>query len=192
MEANITIGRGKAVQLDPVAKLMPLKTTADDVGPNDSDSNASIGTSVCFCVGDRVCSSEDLSTAVAVDDGSRAAAVAVGGGEPKQRRHQKPPRDTTPAEPQSRCAHDPHSEARLLRSQKVSNVGWLFGNWGALPKQEGKRDKIEEVHKKQPAMIIGLAECNARTEAQLRMPGWLAPRSCGEPRDSASGKLTST
>ena len=127
--------------------------------------------------GDSVCSSEDISTAVAVepDDGD---APAQGEGAPTKRRDFKPPppprppRDTTPVDPQSRVEGSARPERTSNFTPKESNVGWFFANWGQIPKSGAKRDHIDSVLKKQPATIIGLTECDAITDAYLRRAGW--------------------
>ena len=50
----------------------------------------------------------------------------------------------------------------------VGNIGWLFGNWGKRPVNPKMRAHLDEVLKKQPAMVIGLAECQLDTEEVLQ------------------------
>ena len=53
----------------------------------------------------------------------------------------------------------------------IGNTGWFFGNWGAIAeKQKAMLKHTEGVLKRQPAMIIGLAEASKRTEDMLRGP----------------------
>ena len=56
-------------------------------------------------------------------------------------------------------------------SEGVGNVGWLFGNWGHMPKNKSMRDCVEMMLKHNPAHIIGLAECGLDTYELLRALG---------------------
>ena len=49
-------------------------------------------------------------------------------------------------------------------------MGWLFGNWGEIQQKGTARARVDLVLKKQPARIIGLAECDAKSEANLLLP----------------------
>lgn len=55
--------------------------------------------------------------------------------------------------------------------EHAGNIGSLFGNWGARAKEKGMRDHTDTVLNKNPAMVIGLAECQEATEEQLKKPG---------------------
>ena len=96
--------------------------------------------------------------------GHDAAADAAGHDDAAvTRRSTRKPRDCTPAQQvlQSRWA------ARNDASH-VGNIGWLFGNWGKRPSNAGRRNRLDKVLKKQPAMIIGLSECQAESEDVLK------------------------
>ena len=159
----------------------PHGSDDDDDDDDDDDlrscSSSSAASSVSMYQGDSVCSSEDISTAVAVepDDGD---APPKGEGAPTKRRDTKPPppprppRDTTPVDPQSRVEGSARPKRLSNFTPKESNVGWFFANWGHIPKSGAKRDHIDSVLKKQPATIIGLTECDAITDAYLRRAGW--------------------
>ena len=51
------------------------------------------------------------------------------------------------------------------------NCGWAFANGGARAKNKAKQDYIDKVMKRVPAQILGLAECDQKTEEMLRAPG---------------------
>ena len=69
----------------------------------------------------------------------------------------------------------------------VGNIGWLFGNWGKRPRNHAMREHLDMVLKRNPAMIIGLAECEAASEDLLGAPAVAgdptAPRGSLERRD---------
>ena len=65
------------------------------------------------------------------------------------------------------CIRDRKWAARNDASH-VGNIGWLFGNWGKRPKNSKLRNHLDTVLKKQPAMVIGLAECQLETEEVLQ------------------------
>ena len=152
-----------------------------------SDSGGSQASNQSLRIGDSVCSGESVDTAVAVGgaavavDGDRPPCVVKGGMGPKGWRQSRPPRDTTPKEPQWPSAFYESSAFPDFRSggrdQEENNVGWLFGNWGKFPQRGQVRDRVDLVLKKQPAMIIGLAECDAKSEANLRLPSNDEPQS---------------
>ena len=52
----------------------------------------------------------------------------------------------------------------------MGNIGWLFGNWGKRPRNRSMREHLDMVLKRNPAMIIGLAECEEATENLLEGP----------------------
>lgn len=51
------------------------------------------------------------------------------------------------------------------------NVGWSFGNGGARSKNQTLQARFDKCLKRTPALIVGLAECDALTESVLRAPG---------------------
>ena len=63
------------------------------------------------------------------------------------------------------------------------NIGWLFGNWGKRPKGRKMREHLDMALKRNPAMIIGLVECEAASEDLLG-----APAVAGDPT-AAEGSL---
>ena len=81
-------------------------------------------------------------------------------------REERPLRDTAPK--QSPVAEK--KWAARNAAAHVGNIGWLFGNWGKRPSDVKMRDHLDHVLKKQPAMIIGLAECEKVSEDVLRSP----------------------
>jgi hypothetical protein len=54
----------------------------------------------------------------------------------------------------------------------VGNMGWLFANWGNCPHNLQMRFHINTAMKKNPAMVIGLAECGREVEENLRSRGY--------------------
>ena len=65
----------------------------------------------------------------------------------------------------------------------MGNIGWLFGNWGKRPRNHAMRSHLDMVLKRNPAMIIGLVECEAASEDLLG-----APAVAGDPT-AAEGSL---
>ena len=53
-------------------------------------------------------------------------------------------------------------------AEHVGNIGWLFGNWGKRPANQGGRNRLDKILKKHLAMIIGLTECQAESEEVLK------------------------
>ena len=158
-----------------------VAATLDDGGDcdDDDDDGDSAATSVSMYRGDSACSSEASSTAVAVEEAGEG--IASGGGEPRERRHFKPPpppprqpRDTTPI-----CSEKPRLRPPAT-PRLDGNIGWFFANWGQVPPSGPKRDRIDTVLKKNPATVIGLCECDAITDAYLRLP-----TICGKKKDDA-------
>ena len=73
-------------------------------------------------------------------------------------------------------------------AKHVGNIGWLFGNWGKRPVHPKMGAHLDEVLKKQPAMVIGLAECQKETEMVLQQgPAAVADA----PKSQAKSKFTS-
>jgi hypothetical protein len=111
--------------------------------------------------------------AVAADG---AAVAADGDGAPQQVAQVRRPKDTAP-KPDAAYDRDAPGKWDLRNSaDHVGNIGWLFGNWGLLPKAAPMRAHIETVLKKNPAMVIGLAECQPESEELLS-----SPPSAGDP-----------
>ena len=84
----------------------------------------------------------------------------------RAQRRERPLRDTAPKQ-------SPEAESKWAArnaAAHVGNIGWLFGNWGKRPTDRKMREHLEQVLKKQPAMIIGLAECEKLSEDVLRAP----------------------
>ena len=109
-----------------------------------------------FCSGDSVVTAEaDVEEA----EGQGEAAVAT---EKEEKRSKRQPRNITP-------------EQQLLKSKwaarndadRVGNIGLPFGNWGKRPTNLNMRNHLDKVLKKQPAMVIGLAECQLESQLVL-------------------------
>ena len=173
-------------KLQPVAEEVVVNVVGEDkdhrsCGDSDDDGgdvSSSAASSVSVFQGDSACSSEDSSTAVAVEE-KEEEGTAVGGGAPLIRRDVKPlppprptpppprePRDTTPT-----CSEVLHQHVKPPVTPQDANIGWFFANWGQVPKAGAKRERIDTVLKKNPATVIGLCECDAVTDAQLRVNG---------------------
>ena len=103
--------------------------------------------------------------------GPGAAVAAEGPDAPRERAHRRegrPPRDTAP-KPDAAVAGDKWSARN--DADHVGNIGWLFGNWGKRPRTVAMQNHLDMVLKRNPAMIIGLAECDLASETLLRAPG---------------------
>ena len=143
----------------------------DDVdgGSDDEVDRRSVtSASTIFC-GDCIVSEHDPDdmAAVAAANREHAASRDEGDAQPRERIHkrrERPRRDTAPKQtPQEKTKWATRNNAG-----HVGNIGWLFGNWGKRPKCKVMRQHLDEVLKKQPAMVIGLAECQAESEEVLR------------------------
>ena len=108
-----------------------------------------------FQAGDSVYEEGDL------DDVKSEGEVAVAT-EKEEKRSKRQPRDITPIEQRLKSKWATRNDA-----EHVGNIGWLFGNWGKRPKDEKRRNHLDKVLKKQPAMVIGLAECQEESELVL-------------------------
>jgi len=98
--------------------------------------------------------------APALDD----AAVANGDdADAGTRRSTRKPRDCTPQQQTLESRWQARNDA-----SHVGNIGWLFGNWGKRPGDAKRRTRLDKVLKRQPAMIIGLSECQEESEEVLR------------------------
>ena len=144
-----------------------------DEGAQDDAASAASSRSVFW--GDSVHTDPDQ------EDAGDLAAVAAGGGAPtrRQSRRERPARDTTP-KPRTL---GPLGFQGLPVAQNegghAGNVGFLFGNWGRMPCNVDQRRNVELALKRHPAMIVGLAECEAQTEALLNTRGEPAPAVAG-------------
>ena len=91
--------------------------------------------------------------------GPHAAVAEQSPGAPRvseARRLHRPPRDTTPMADGAGAAD---KWTKRNDQNHVGNIGWLFGNWGKRPSNANMRAHIDMVPKRNPAMIIGMAEC---------------------------------
>ena len=84
-------------------------------------------------------------------------------GEKEEQRSERKPRDITPEQQVLESKWAGRNDA-----DHVGNIGWLFGNWGKRPSNMKMRNHLDTVLKKQPAMVIGLAECQLETERVLK------------------------
>ena len=92
------------------------------------------------------------------------AAVAADDAQPnKETRSTRQPRGITPIEQELKSTWEGRNDAK-----HVGNIGWLFGNWGKRPTHVNMRNHLDKVLKKQPAMVIGLAECQLESECVLQ------------------------
>ena len=122
-------------------------------------------------------------------DKSRARTLQVLGGDvaedtpEKEKRSTRQPKDILPEQQRLQARWEARNDA-----DHVGNIGWLFGNWGRRPRDREMRDHVDEVLKKQPAMVIGLAECQKETEMVLQQgPAAVA----AAPKAQATSKFTS-
>ena len=93
------------------------------------------------------------------------------GSKPRQTRHQRMTEKTKPIyNPQLRKERREMWENRN-DAPGIGNVGWLFGNWGAMPSCKHMREGVELMLKNNPAQIIALAECGHEAGELLRAPG---------------------
>ena len=140
------------------------KSTPAVAGSTVDDDARSEGTEVSAstAVGDSIWSASD-------PEGAAVAAEDLGDSQPRERIHkrpERPPRDTAPkVTPQVNTKWTKRNAA-----VHIGNIGWFFGNWGKRPSDQELRRHFEELLKKQPAMVIGLAECQEESEDVLRAP----------------------
>ena len=136
-------------------------TTADAAvaGNTTADDNASVhGSTVA---GDSSVAQSDNEEDPAVADDADA--------EPRSKQvSSRKPRETRPVldptmKPETRQKWQNRND-----QPGVGNVGFLFGNWGQLPKNKNMRSGVEMMLKNHPAQIIGLAECSWDQEKLLR------------------------
>ena len=139
-------------------------TAPDDDGDTGGDSG-SAATSISVLLGDSICSS---ASSAAVAAGAEQSGTSLGGGEPVETRSFKPPPPPR-RDPGTTCHRTPTCN-RPKEANRDTNISWFFTNWGSVPKTGPKRERIDSVLKKSPATIIGLCECDAITDAHLRLP----------------------
>ncbi len=176
--------RGASVHWAPVTHVVspPAQpaVAGDDAAGDDDDELASEGTaqSASTVFGDSACS----------DDQFDAAVAAAGSAAPRHTEHRRagrPPRDTAPKDVPPEAAAP--ATARNPAGH-VGNLGWLFGNWGKRPRNLDMLMHLDRVLKRNPAMVIGLAECEEQSEQVLRSSGTngdpAAPPHSLESRDS--------
>ena len=165
-----------------VAALAPDPAVAAELRDDDDDaaSQASQGTASTV-PGDSVHTDSEVEEDggdAAVAARRDAAAAAAGDAAPQAPVHNRPPRpmrNTTPVQEGQQGAAVAAERRRIwdLRndSEHIGNVGWLFGNWGQRPRDARVRQHVMNTLRRNPAMIIGLAECQQVSEECMRAPG---------------------
>ena len=128
----------------------PLQCPLDDP-QSDHDGDKSVTT---FQPGDSLCSEESHEESGGQEDAAGATTGRV--------RSKRRPRDLTPAQQKLKSIWGGRNAA-----DHVGNIGWSLGNWGMRPSNEAMRNPLDTVLKKQLAIVIGLAECQAGTESVL-------------------------
>ena len=69
----------------------------------------------------------------------------------------------------------------------TGNIGVMFGNWGRVPSNRQKRERVELQLKNCPAQILCLAEAQECVDALLRSPSLTpSPAVAGDPDDSSA------
>ena len=107
---------------------------------------------------------DDVGAAVAADDALRVLkSVLMTPAKSQTIRSKRQPRKIAPEDERLHWKWAQRNDA-----DHVGNIGWLFGNWGSRAKNPKMREHIDKVLKKQPAMVIGLAECQKGTEEVLQ------------------------
>ena len=170
--------QGARVKWAPVQQVVPVVPTtavaalpAEEDGGAGSDTASNLSTSTN--AGDSLHSEAD---------GPDAAAAASGSGDrppaKSKARLDRPKRETAPKTATKQAAKWDAVAAKL-----DGNIGWLFGNWGKRPRNQAMREHLDMVLKRNPAMIIGLVECEAASEDLLG-----APAVAGDPT-AAEGSL---
>ena len=145
-QAAVAAGEAAVAAHDKGAPLALKGARNDDLecGLSGSDVESAVPSVTTFAAGDSELSGSE---------------IAPG----EERRSERMPRDCKPEETDLRSLWAARNEAN-----HVGNIGWLFGNWGKRPANQGRRNRLDEVLKKHPAMIIGLTECQKESEAVLR------------------------
>ena len=171
------------VPVVPTTAVAALPTEQDGGSASDTASMVSSTTYVGDILYDLLYS--DASTA------APAAAASGSGDRPPTNstaRLHRPKRETAPKTATKQAAKWDAVAAKLDEAEVgVGNIGWLFGNWGKRPRNQAMRKHLDMVLKRNPAMIIGLAECEAASEDLLGAPAVAgdptAPRGSLERRD---------
>ena len=140
---------------------------ADGTDDDGSDGETSGTMTVSqFQPGDSVWEKSDGSNVVS-DEDDEGAAVAAHDAQPTEThrltRSTREPRKIAPEDATLQWKWAQRNDA-----DHVGNIGWLFGNFGSRAENPKMRDHIDELLKKQPAMVIGLAECQLETEELLQ------------------------
>ena len=119
-----------------------------------------------FQAGDSIWAKSERSEVESDADDVRAA-VAADDAQPKEThrttRSTREPRKIAPEDATLQWKWAQRNDA-----EHVGNIGWLFGNFGSRAENPKMREHIDELLKKQPAMVIGLAECQSQTEEVLQ------------------------
>ena len=132
---------------------MPAWGSEGSDGDDDRKSQNSAVTVLTFRAGDSIVGETDPD--LEGGEGECVAAIAADDAQPnKEKRSKRQPRYITPMQQQLKSKWAGRNDA-----EHVGNIGWLFGNWGKRPKNLKMRNHLDTVLKKQPAMVIGLAEC---------------------------------
>ena len=76
--------------------------------------------------------------------------------------------DTRPAE--TLLGKDKLRSSALNDRRDVGNVGFFFGNWGMRARRADMRDNINAQIMKNPAHVVGIAECSLEVQEALRQP----------------------
>ena len=143
-----------ATDLQRVQDRVALPCPLDEADGTDDDGTMSVST---YQPGDSVYTKSDGSNVVS-DEDDEGAAVAAHGAQPTEThrltRSTREPRKIAPKDAKLQWKWAQRNDA-----DHVGNIGWLFGNFGSRAENPKMREHIDELLKKQPAMVIGLAEC---------------------------------
>ena len=151
---NIHYAHKRPSDLEDMWPQAPLHCPLDDP-ESDHDCDKSDKSVTTFPPGDSVVSEESQEESEGQEDAASAITERV--------RSKRRPKYITPAQQKLKSKWEGRNDA-----DHVGNIGWLFGNWGARPADAAMRNHLDTVLKKQPAMVIGLAECQEETESVLR------------------------
>ena len=155
-------GVADATDLQRVQDRVALPCPLDEADGSD-DGTMSVSQ---FQEGDSVYEKSVRSNVVS-DEDDEGAAVAADDAQPKEThrtiRSKRQPRIIAPEDEELQWKWAQRNDA-----DHVGNIGWLFGNRGSRPSNPKMREHIDTVLKKQPAMVIGLAECQLQTEEVLQ------------------------
>ena len=126
------------------------------LGEADGSDDGAMSVST-FQAGDSIWAKSEGSEVGSDADDVRAA-VAADDAQPKEThrtiRSKRQPRIIAPEDEKLQWTWAQRNDA-----DHVGNIGWLFGNWGSRAENPKMREHIDKVLKKQPAMVIGMAEC---------------------------------